>query len=216
MVGEIPLKVTGPPGVIVIVASAKRVGSVTEVATTVTIVGVVLAPEGVLAVGTTAGAVYTPFASMEPHPVALPLTVQVARDLNGLGSEEDAAAVGLDCVTSQVTPWVLRSLVRTAKNGCCSFVGTAALLGVSVTRIPESTNSEIVPVPALDESATDCAVMMIVSPGNVVGSGRVDGAVNVAVPVACSLESVPRVPSVGQATAGFVVTLPVESVVLVV
>src|SRR6476660_8669033 len=108
MVGEIPLKVIGPPGVIVIVASAKRVGSVTEVATTVTIVGVVLAPEGVLAVGTTAGAVYMPFA------------VQVARDLNGLGSEEDAAAVGLDCVTSQVTPWVLRSLVRTAKNGCCS------------------------------------------------------------------------------------------------
>jgi len=153
---------------------------------------------------------------MEPHPVALPLTVQVARDLNGLGSEEDAAAVGVDCVTSHVTPWVLRSLVRTAKKGCCSFVGTAALLGVSVTVMPESMNRLTVPVPCLLESATACTVMITVSPENVVGSGRVDGAVNVAVPVACSLERVPRVPSVGQATAGFVVTLPVESVVLVV
>ena len=41
--------------------------------------------------------------------------------------------------------------------------------------------------------------MMTVSPGNLVGSGRTDGAVNVAVPVGCWLESVPREPSVGQA-----------------
>jgi hypothetical protein len=151
----------------VIVARAKRVLSSTEVATTVTIVGVVLAPEGVLAVGTTSGAVYTPLASMEPHPVALPLTVQVARDINGLGLEEDAAEAGVDCVTSQVTPWVLRSLVRTAKKGCCSFVGTAAVVGVRVTLIPESINRLMVPVPCLLESATDCTVMMTVNPGKV-------------------------------------------------
>src|SRR5579859_7260824 len=199
MVGEIPLKVIGPPGVIVIVASAKREESVTEVATTVTIVGVVLAPEGVLAVGTTAGAVYTPFASMEPHPVALPLTVQVASDINGLGLEADAAVVGVDCVTSQVTPWALRSLVRTAKKACCSLVGTAALAGVSVTLIPESINRLTVPVPCLLESAKACTVMMTVNPGKVFWSGRDDGAVNVAVPLAYSLERVPSVTSVGQA-----------------
>ena len=56
MVGLIPLKVIGPPAVMVIVPMAKRVGSSTEVATIVTFVGVVLAVAGTLAVGTTAGA----------------------------------------------------------------------------------------------------------------------------------------------------------------
>ena len=56
MVGLIPLKVIGPPAVMVIVPMAKRVGSSTEVATILTFVGVVLAVAGTLAVGTTAGA----------------------------------------------------------------------------------------------------------------------------------------------------------------
>jgi hypothetical protein len=41
--------------------------------------------------------------------------------------------------------------------------------------------------------------MTILNPGNLVGSGRTDGAVNVAVPVGWVLESVPRDPSEGQA-----------------
>jgi hypothetical protein len=88
--------------------------------------------------------------------------------------------------------------VRIAKKGCFSFVGTAAVVGLSVTEMPESIARVIVPVPCLLESATACAVMMILNPGNLVGSGRVDGAVNVAV-VGCVLERVPRDPSEGQA-----------------
>jgi hypothetical protein len=107
--------------------------------------------------------------------------------------------LGVVCVRDQVTPWVLRSLVRMAKKGCFSFVGTAAVVGLSETEMPESIARVIVPVPCLLESATDCTVMMILNPGNLVGSGRVDGAVNVAVPVGCVLESVPRDPSEGQA-----------------
>ena len=105
--------------------------------------------------------------------------------------------LGVVCVRDQVTPWAFRSLVRTAKKGCFSFVGTAAVVGVRVTLMPESMKSETAPVLAV--FATDCAVIMIVSAGNLVGSGRTDGAVKVAVPVVCWLESVPREPSVGQA-----------------
>lgn len=56
MVGLIPLKVIGPPAVMVIMPMAKRVGSPTEVATIVTFVGVALAFAGTLAVGTAEGA----------------------------------------------------------------------------------------------------------------------------------------------------------------
>src|SRR5580704_16929247 len=97
--------------------------------------------------------------------------------------------LGVVCVRDQVTPWVLRSFVRMAKKGCFSLVGTAAVVGLSVTEIPESMNSEIVCRPCLLESPTACTVMMMVRTGNLVGSGRTDGAVNVAVPVACSFDS---------------------------
>lgn len=53
MVGVIPLKVIGPPCVMVIVPKAKRVGSSTEVATIVTSAGVVVTA---VLVGTTDGA----------------------------------------------------------------------------------------------------------------------------------------------------------------
>ena len=56
MVGLMPLKVIGPPAVMVMVPVAKRVGSPTDVATMVTLVGVVLAFAGTLAVGTAVGA----------------------------------------------------------------------------------------------------------------------------------------------------------------
>src|ERR1700722_485413 len=124
--------------------------------------------------------------------------------------------LGVVCVRDQVTPWVFRSLVRMAKKGCFSLVGTAAVVGLSETVIPESMKSEIVCVPFLLESPTACTVMMIVSPGNLVGSGRMGGAVKVSVPVICSFDSVPKVPSVGHLMAVAVTGVPEELVVVVV
>ena len=85
MVGEIPLKVMGPPWVMTMVPMAKRVGSSTEVATMVTSAGVVVVGAavvlaGTVTVGTTEGAVYTPLVSIEPQPLAFPETVQVVND----------------------------------------------------------------------------------------------------------------------------------------
>lgn len=57
IVGEIPLKVIGPAVAMVIVPIANRVGSAFEVTTRV----------AVAVVGTVAGAVKRPFASIEPH-----------------------------------------------------------------------------------------------------------------------------------------------------
>ena len=88
MVGEMPLKVIGPPWIIVIVPIAKREVSALEVATTVSV-----AVDGIAV-----GAAYSPLASMEPQPDALPETVQVGSE--GYGTVE----VGVPCVTSQVTP----------------------------------------------------------------------------------------------------------------
>src|SRR5579862_8093327 len=89
--------------------------------------------------------------------------------------------LGVVCVRDQVTPLAFKSLVRMAKKGCFSSVGTAAVVGSIETAIPESIERLMVPVPCLLESATDCAVIMTASPGNVVGLGRTDGARNVAV-----------------------------------
>src|SRR5580692_5190708 len=121
--------------------------------------------------------------------------------------------LGVVCVRDQVTPWFFRSLVRMAKKGCFSFVGTAAVLGLSETVIPESMKRLRVPVPCLLESATDCTVMMMVSPGNLVGSGMTDGARKVAVPVACSLESVPKELSAGHGAAAEVTGAPPDELV---
>src|SRR5579872_1146014 len=137
-----------------------------------------------------------PFESIEPHPVALPLTVQVGSPAKMLGVV-GVVLLGVVCVRDQVTPWALRSFVRTAKKGSFSLVGTAAVTGVSVTVMPESMASEMVLVLAV--LATAFAVMITARLGNLVVSGRTDGAVKVAVPVVCSLERVPREPSVGQA-----------------
>ena len=115
----------------VIVPVAKRVLSLLAVATTVRLAGVVLAPEGVEAVGTVVGAVYV--AVVGVLEVMLPqVGLQVAR----LGTV--MVVVGNDCVTSQVTPWLCKSLVRTTLNCCCSLVGTVAVTGVRATPMPES------------------------------------------------------------------------------
>ena len=83
--------------------------------------------------------------------------------------------VGVDCVTSHVTPCPWRSLLSTTLNCCCSFVGTVAVVGVRDTPMPESSVRLIVPV--LLVSCCDCAVMMIFRPGNFVWSGILLGAV---------------------------------------
>src|SRR5580692_9532415 len=103
-----------------------------------------------------------------------------------------------------------------AKKGCCSSVGTAAVVGVSETLIPESMLRSMVPVPCLLESATAWTVTMILSSGKVVGLGRIDGARNVAVPVVCSLESVPKEPSLGHGLAVATMGEPLELKVVVV
>src|SRR5712664_2430616 len=173
----------------VMVPAAKRVLSLLAVATTVRLAGVVLAPEGVLEV-------------MAPQ-----VGLQVAR----LGTV--VVVVGDDCVTSQVTPWLCKSLVRTTLNVWSSLVGTVAVTGVKVTPMPESSASLMLPVFLV--SCCDWAVMIISNPGNLVWSGILPGAVYVAVPVVCSLERVPRVPSVGQfAGVGGVAVVP-ETVVVV-
>jgi hypothetical protein len=124
--------------------------------------------------------------------------------------------LGVVCVRVQVTPWLLRSFVRMAKKGCFSFVGTAAVVGLSVTATPESIESGVDWKPFLLVSPTACTLMMMDNKGYVVGSGRTDGAVNVAVPVICSLVSVPNEPSVGQTLVAETVCVPEELVVVVV
>src|SRR4029077_6437369 len=134
MVGEMPPKVMGPPWMMVMVPVAKRVLSPLAVATTVTSAGVVLAPEGVEAVGTVVGAVYV--AVVEVLEVMVPqVGLQVAR----LGTV--MVVVGDGCGTSQVTPWLCKSLVRTTLNVCGSLVGTVAVIGVRETPMPESSAS---------------------------------------------------------------------------
>src|SRR6266481_1308189 len=126
---------------------------------------------------------------------------------------EGVVGVGDDCVTSQVTPWLCKSLLRTTLNVCSSLVGTVAVTGVRMTPMPESSASLMLPVFLV--SCCDWAVMIITNPGNLVWSGILPGAVYVAVPVVCSLERVPRVPSVGQfAGIGGVAVVP-ETVVVV-
>lgn len=165
MVGEIPLNEMGPPWMIVMVPIAKRVVSALEVATTV----------NVAVVGMAVGAVYKPLVSMEPQPDALPETVQVGSEGNGTD------AVGVPCVTSQVTPLFSRSFVKVAVNCTCDefaaleLVGTVAVGGVNVTTIPESRLRVALPVFFI--SSADVAVMITCRSGKVVGSGTLLGAV---------------------------------------
>src|ERR1700687_957887 len=123
----------------VIVPAAKRVLSLLAVATIVRLAGVVLAPEGVEAVGIVVGAVYV--AVVGVLEVMVPqVGLQVAR----LGTV--MVVVGDDCVTSQVTPWLCKSLVRLTLNVCGSVGGTVAVTGVRETPMPESRTSLMLPV----------------------------------------------------------------------
>src|SRR5579859_7328179 len=104
MVGVMPLNVIGPPWMMVIVPVAKRVTSPLDVATTVRLAGVLVAPAGVAAVGIVVGAVYV--AVVNPVDVMLP---QVGLHVAKLGS--GIVVVAVDCVTNQLTPWLCRSFV---------------------------------------------------------------------------------------------------------
>src|SRR5579859_2554773 len=98
MVGEIPLKVIGPPVMMVMVPMAKRVVSPLEVATMVR----------VAVVGTVVGALYKPFWSMEP---------QAGLQVGNWGKLMPLARLIVPCVISQVTPLgVPMSLVKEAVN----------------------------------------------------------------------------------------------------
>src|ERR1041385_4277187 len=169
MVGEMELKVIGPPWITVTVATAKRVASALDVATTLRLA----------VVGSVPGAVYFPVSSIEPQP-----GLQVGSE--GYG----AVAVGVPCVTSQLTPWLCRSFVSVALNCSCSLVGTVAVPGVRVTTIPESRVN--VALPDCLVSAAEVAVMMMerkqacsealqLCPGSLVRSGTLLGAVNTTV-----------------------------------
>src|SRR5215831_17843866 len=116
---------------------------------------------------------------MDPHP-----GLHVASDGKG------RVDVGTCWVISQVTPSPCKSLVNVALNGCCSFVGTEAVGGVTLTAIPESSVSWALPVFLV--SAAAVAVMVIIKrqdwllevqllPAILVGSGTLLGAVNTTV-----------------------------------
>ena len=154
--GERPLKVIGPPVMMVMVPRAKRVGSALELATTVS----------VAVVGTVDGATYLPVASMEPQ-----------AGLHVVSWGKRMVLVGVPCVTSQAAPLTVGSLsfVRLAENCCCSRIGTVAVVGVRVTTMPESRTN--VDVPLFFVSCTEVAVMRTWSNGNLVGSGTLFGAV---------------------------------------
>ena len=139
----------GPACTTVTVAVAKRVVSSFEVAITVT-VGVV---------GTVAGAVYKPLASIEPHP---------GEQVVAVG---EIMLVAVACATSQVTSLGVLSLVSVALNWKGEPVDTVAVRGVIVTRIPES--NVIVAVPVFFLLALEVAVMVMVGGG----FGTVAGAV---------------------------------------
>src|SRR5258707_6455568 len=89
--------------------------------------------------------------------------------------------VGDDCVTSQVTPWLCKSLVRTTLNVCSSLVGTVAVTGGRGTPMPESSASLMLPVFLV--ACCDLAVTIIGHPRNLVWSGILPRAVYGAVPV---------------------------------
>src|SRR5260370_41341227 len=81
--------------------------------------------------------------------------------------------VGDDCVTSQVTPWLCKSLVRTTLNVWRSLVGTVAAMGVRVAPVPESRPSLMLPVFLV--SCCDWAVMIIGNTRNLVCAGILPG-----------------------------------------
>jgi hypothetical protein len=111
-------------------------------------------------------------------------------------------------VTSQVTSFGVASLVCPAMNCCDSLVGTLAVAGVTVMRIPESILTVAVPVLLL--SAFDVAVSVINSPDKLLGNFV--GAVNVTV-VSVEFAGIFPVAAVqGEVFEVVVVTVPLELV----
>src|ERR1700737_2657804 len=81
-------------------------------------------------------------------------------------------AVDACCVTSQVTSLGMLSFCCPAMNCWGSLVGTLALLGVTLMRIPESMPIFAVPVFVLSalEVAVSATIRPVRVPGNVVGA----------------------------------------------
>ena len=93
-----------------------------------------------------------------------------------------------------------------------TLVGTLAVVGVRVTRMPEFKKSTLVPV--FFVSAADVAVMVTSRFGKVVGSGTAWGAVKTTVELAELAGMLPV--SALQGLAALVVGLPLLSTVVVV
>ena len=146
VVGEIPVNVEGflEALIRVIVEVAKCEGSALEFTTTSTVVGLAFAPEdGLVSVGTVAGAVNTPLLSIDPQ----------------FGLQEAAWGFAVwfavvvepvyGCVTSH-TKFEGGEFCNEAVNfTTCAGVtptGTVAVEGLTVTRIPESRVTLVVPV----------------------------------------------------------------------
>src|SRR6266481_2836725 len=100
IVGVMPLKVMGPPAMMVMVPIARRVLSATDVATMVRFAGEFLFVEsaGVMLVGTDAGAVYLATVELLAGGVIVP---QVGLQVVSWGS---GMVVETCCVSNQVTP----------------------------------------------------------------------------------------------------------------
>ena len=115
--------------------------------------------ETVAVVGTVAGAVYRPWASMLPQP---------GEQLVDVG--ETGLAV-VPCASNQVTSLGVVSVVSVAVN--CKFapVATVAVVGLTLTRIPESRVIMLAPVFFL--SAFEVAVTLMVGGGFGTDAGAV-------------------------------------------
>jgi hypothetical protein len=157
-----PVKLMSPVGTTVTVAIPTFVESCFETAMTVSVCGVVVdIVEGVGAVGTAEGPVYTPVALMEPQP-GLQVTA-FCRVVVAVGS----------WVSCQVTSFGVVSFVNVAMNWKFWLVGTAAFAGVTDTEIPELrviTHVAVFLVLA-------CAVAVMVTVGGEVVLVAVDGGV---------------------------------------
>lgn len=162
------MKLMGPPVTMVIVPNVTPELSALDVATMVTVWGVLVVLfccGGVMAVGTVLGAVYTARFGLFASGVIVP---QVGLQVGSCDRVvvTPLVVVGMFCVSSQVTPLLWMSLVRVTKNCWLSPVGTETLTGWRVTVIPDVSWRLIEPL--LLGFCLDVAVITIRRPGYLV------------------------------------------------
>src|SRR5215471_16714947 len=163
VLGYTPLNVTGFVEALtkVIVAVLKWLVSEEDQATTKTVVGEVdLLPAGFVSVGKLAGAVNTPLLSIVPQ-----VGSQVSESGLAVWSKTLVLAV-FGCTSAYFAVDELTFWKAALKDCVCAGViptGTAAVLGVIDTRMPESNPS--VPVPVFFLSASAVAVKVTVGMG---------------------------------------------------